>query len=201
MKKAKIVIASLLTLISLQGFSSDKNNTVSSRVDLRLVKHEDQLVYRLMYQSAIQGLVKVSIYDASGALMLTERIQNQTGFIRPYNFSALPVGEYTIEVSDGSEKTTRQIFHGISSLNESNDNQVKVSVQSLGDNQKYALSVLGECRSVEVKIYDAYNNLVFTELVAEPGNFRKVYDFSKIKLQNFTFVVENATSILHSASF
>jgi len=118
MKKMKIAIASFLTLMSLQGFSSDNSSVLSGKTVMRFEKQADQLVYRLVYLSKAQGWVKVSIYDATGNLLLTDHIQNQNGFARPYNFRELPVGEYTIEVADGSEKITQHVFHGVSSVSQ-----------------------------------------------------------------------------------
>lgn len=207
MKKCKLMIAALLTISSLNGFATDKEKTTAtatkSTTVLNIERASDKSVYRLVYQSKVEGLVRVSIYSEQGHLLLRDKIQNTTGFCRPYNFNALPIGNYTVTIEDAAGKITKSIAYGEeATIEASNASTVNVSVQEVTASAKYELKVVGSTQSpLQVKIYDAAYNVVFSEEITEKANFKKVYDLSKTGLTSLTFEVRNASGILTSTTF
>src|SRR5688572_10299134 len=67
--------------------------------------------FKLSYTRSELSSVKVSIYNDNHDLVFTETIRKISSFIRPYNFSDLPEGEYTIEVSDGTSSVTKTVTY------------------------------------------------------------------------------------------
>lgn len=69
-------------------------------------------VIKVLYTNTECCAVKVRLKDEKGTLILTDRIKEENGFMRPYNIEALPAGTYTVEVVDQtgthSEKVTIQ---------------------------------------------------------------------------------------------
>lgn len=196
MKQLKMTLASLLMVWSLQGFANDcrDDNATGAKVEMSIESGEDA-VYRLVYQSASEGIVNVSIYNERGTLLLTDRIRNVTRFSRPYNFRELPSGVYTIQITDASGTTTKTVQHGEASFPTAHQ-ELKVNINALAESTRYELSVLGDrSESVTVTIYDDRNNPIFSEQINEQGSFRKVYDLSKVRANGGAFEVTHAGTV------
>src|SRR5690606_17544863 len=67
---------------------------------------------KVFYQGEETGKVKVTIYDGKGRVVFKEIMKDTQNFMRPYNFSRLPSGRYTIELIDGHSKRVKEITHG-----------------------------------------------------------------------------------------
>ena len=52
--------------------------------------------YKLTYQGDETGKVTVSILDENNRTVFTEVLRDVTSFVRPYNFSELAEGQYSI---------------------------------------------------------------------------------------------------------
>ncbi len=201
------MIAALLTVSTLNGFAAGKekaaNVNTQSTIVLNIERESNKVVYRLVYQSKVEGLVKVSIYNEQGDLLLNDRIVNTSGFARPYNFNALPLGKYTLQIEDASGKVTKSIYHGKESVIESSQNSaLQIKIEAVEKSAKYELKVVGNLQEpLYVNIYNANGIVVFSEEISETKSFSKVYDLSKTGLTNMTFEVLSASEILESATF
>jgi hypothetical protein len=78
-----------------------------SESQMAVVRHGD--IFKVIYKSPYLSCVKMSIADKNGLEIFKEELICNQGFIRPYNFSDLPKGDYLIQLSDGSEKKTEKI--------------------------------------------------------------------------------------------
>jgi hypothetical protein len=133
--------------------------------------------YKLFYQGEKSGAVKVTIYDAKGQALLKDRMNHVENFMRPYNFSALPAGEYTIELVDGQGVRYEKITHSFASLID----LAKLRRLSKDEN-RYLLTVPNSGKNtLTVKIFDAEDNLKYESREAMNGNFGKVYNLSTVK--------------------
>ncbi|MFN3997997.1 hypothetical protein [Algoriphagus sp.] len=124
--------------------------------------------------NAPQGTLIVKITDADDRLVLRDRITKNVAFTKRYDLNALPVGNYSIEVSDSNGTLGTATFN----------TQVIVKplvysrVTALGDN-KYKLLVSNlEAKEVTVQIYDGMK-LIHTELIDNPQGLHKIYTIQK----------------------
>jgi hypothetical protein len=199
--------AALLTVLTLNGFAKGKDHATSvakpSVTVLTVERASNKVVYRLVYQSKVEGLVLISIYNEEGDLLLTDKVLNHTGFARPYNFQALPTGQYTLQIVDAQGTITKHIYHGELSVIESTlESPLQVSVQAVENTSKYELRVLGDHTApLQVTIYDAVGEVIHSEQIDENGSFRKVYDLSSIKASGLTFEVEKDSQVLQAVTF
>ena len=78
-----------------------------SPVGMSVMKYKN--IVKVFYKGEQPGKVKVTIYNAHGRAVYNETMRNIEDFMRPYNFSYLPAGDYTIEVSDAKGKRTQKV--------------------------------------------------------------------------------------------
>ncbi|SDL76249.1 hypothetical protein SAMN05421823_10851 [Catalinimonas alkaloidigena] len=74
---------------------------------------DDASVYRLYYpiSDGDKAKVKVSVYNEEGGHLYTDRIHSQRTFVRRYNLSQLPSGEYTFKIKNKEETREVVVFH------------------------------------------------------------------------------------------
>lgn len=132
--------------------------------------------FKVSYNREESSNVKVSIFNDHGQLVFSEVIHKVSSFVRPYNFSGLPEGRYTIEINDGNSKIIESVLHE-KTRSEKHVKWVPVN----GEDQKFVLSVSNKGTDViTVNIYDVWGNLKHTETQKITGDFAKVYNLKKI---------------------
>jgi hypothetical protein len=124
--------------------------------------------------TAPQGPLTVKITDSENRLVLRDRITKTEAFAKRYDFQALPVGSYSIEVSDSNGTLRTASF--------STEEKIKPAVFSrvtqVGENQYRLLVSNLEAKDVTVQIFDG-EQLIHTELVDNPQGLHKVYTIDK----------------------
>lgn len=124
--------------------------------------------------AAPQGILTVKITDANDRLVLRDRITKTEAFAKRYDLNSLPVGVYSIEVSDmnGTLRTatfdTKIVAKPV----------VYTRVTELGGNQYRLLVSNLEAKDVTVQIYDG-DKLIHTEQIDNPQGLHKVYTIDK----------------------
>jgi flagellar hook assembly protein FlgD len=143
--------------------------------------------FKVIYAGKEESKVKVTIYDQEEHVVFAESIISNGGFIRPYNFSELPKGDYKVCVTDHlgeySENVCNQTKHWLAHLGK------------LGHGINKCIVVIPhqeEVSEIEIQIYDQNQQLVYSEDQSIVSDFAKIYD-----LQNFekaTIQVVNKSS-------
>jgi len=188
MKKI-MISAALLTVLGapVSAFANDARDGVKGASKATVETATKNGVYNLVYRSAAPGIVKVTITNEVGQIVMFDQIEANSSFLRPYNLIALPAGSYTITVLDRNGKTSMPLVHAATSLASLARPTMQVKPVEA---KKYALTLLGiAADAVTVNIYDDKQNLVFTEEIAGKGSFTRVYDLTKIYASNFNFEV------------
>ena len=103
MKKTLSTLVVLLAIGSL-AFASGSPGTETG---IAVVKNG--ATYKLYYNGLQQMDVTISIRDASDRVVFREVLKKVDGFVRPYNFSHLSGGDYTIEIKNSNGLRTEKI--------------------------------------------------------------------------------------------
>jgi flagellar hook assembly protein FlgD len=191
MKKV-LISAALLTVLGANVWANP-GDEVKGAVKASVSTATKNGVYNLEYHGT--GMVKVTITNAAGEVVFTDQINTEGGFLRPYNFTSQPAGTYTLTVLDRNGRATLPLVHGTAQLRPTA--QIK-PVQE----KKFELTLLGSnAEEVSVNIYDAAQNLVFTDQINKQGSFSRVYDLTKIHTSNFTFEVLSQGGVITKKQF
>lgn len=147
-------------------------------------------VFKLLYKGAKVSDVKVSIVDATNKLVFSETVKKVDGFMRPYNFSALKEGEYTITIEDAAGEKVEKVSYRSGQISK------LVTVKPVGDQGKYLLTATGKgSERITVNIFDSADNLLYNESKATLGDFAQVYNLSKVSGSlTFEIVHENGNA-------
>jgi hypothetical protein len=133
-------------------------------------------VYNIYYSSTEAGKVKVSILNSKRELVFTEVFNNVSSFKRPYNFSQLTEGQYTIVVEDKKGKQVEQVNYTMNKV----ASFISVTEAANSEN-KYILNVTNNgTEEVLVKIFSG-ETLIHSQNVKVTGNFGLVYNLTKVK--------------------
>ena len=155
-------------------------------------------VYDVYYKGTEEGNVTVSIYNNSNVLVFTETINNVTSFKRPYNFSNLAQGEYTIVLEDKNGKQVENVSYRMSTVN----SFIHVSEVANAEN-KYFLNVTNDgTESVYVKILNNENEVLHEQQLKVTGTFGLIYNLSQVKSSSeITFEITTASGKVQRMTF
>lgn len=187
MKKMMTMMAGLLfSTLVFAGGTGDEPSSASGVAIL----HGGEGVFKLLYKGAKVSDVKISIADARNKLVFNETVKSVDGFMRPYNFSALKEGEYTITITDGSGEKVEKVSYRSSQVSK------LVSIKPVGEQGKYLLTAAGKgSERITVNIFDSADNLVYNESKSTLGDFAQVYNLTKIHGSlTFEIVHENGVA-------
>lgn len=108
MKKITLVFVFAFLAVSLVN-ANDVNP--KSPVGMSVMKYKN--IVKVFYKGEQTGKVKVNIYNEQGKLVFNEILRNTENFMRPYNFSFLPAGEYTIELLDAQGTRSQKVAYTV----------------------------------------------------------------------------------------
>lgn len=185
------ITALLFTLASIT-FAATANNPTPFTV----VPSAKTSVYNIYYSSSEAGKVKVSILNSARRLVFTEAFANVSSFKRPYNFSQLEEGQYTIVIEDKNGKHVDQVNYTMNKVH----SFISV-VEAANEENKYILNVTNNgSEEVLVKIFSGAS-LLHSQSLKVTGNFGLVYNLTKIKSpETITFEVTTGsgkTQVIH----
>lgn len=176
-------ILSLVALLIVIGQVHANPAAPKSPVGMSVVKSGE--VVKLFYRGEKTGNVKVTIYNERGEEVYAETLRKTEHFMRPYNISALPDGNYTIELRDEQGTRTQNVTH-----NRAEKKRVAhlTRLISIGKN-KYMLAVPNDGRdALTVKIFNEKEELLYENTEVIVGDFARLYNLNKVK-GNHTFEI------------
>jgi hypothetical protein len=154
-------------------------------------------VYNVNYKSLETGRVKISIFNERNTMVFSEVLNNVASFNRPYNFSELQAGVYTIVLEGKDGKQIQTITHTV------NKPSTFISVKEVASAvKKYQVNVISSTtETVSVRIYNATSDLIHEETMTVNGFSGFIFDLNQIKSNNITFEVSTASGKTERASF
>jgi len=165
------VLALVIFLFSTAVFAN------TTPIKMLVVSDATRGVYKVVYRNAESGKVKVSIYTGSHELVFSETIANVESFVRPYNFSNLSQGAYTIVVEDKNGKTEEKVDYFFKKV----ESEVEVT-KIANESNKYLLSVENrETDLIQVRIIDQNSNLLHEQSMTVNGKFSVIYNLNQVK--------------------
>lgn len=142
-------------------------------------------VFKLFYKGTRPSDVTVTILDEKGVAVYKETLRNVESFMRPYNFSSLKEGEYTIELNHEDGKQLQKIsYHNTVAAPQ----KKLMNLLRVPGTDKYMLRVSNKGSEVlEVNVYNAEHSLVYSGTEKIEGDFAKIYDLNEV---GHGFVIE-----------
>lgn len=170
-------------------------NANASNVDpktplgMSVVKAGD--ICKLFYRGEQPGDVRVYIYNEHGRIVFSEVIRKTDNFMRPYDFSSLPEGNYTIALSDGHVKHIGKVGH----FHPAHILPMRV-IRANKDENRYVLAVPNVGNDVlTIRVFDQRHSLLFEGKEPVNGNFAKVYNLNDVKGEHLFEVTDREGTI------
>ncbi len=135
---------------------------------------KSESTFALVYQAEESATVKVSIRDEANKLVFVEVLRDVNGFIRPYNFSTLPEGNYSIVIEGEGTKQVEKIayFAGTS--------QKRAFVTKLVGDRFLVSAPVTQEEQLTIRIYNQRQQLLHKETHAVDSDFAKIYRIEKL---------------------
>jgi len=185
----KSMLVAAIAMVASVAFATEPNPKVV------VIGQKQSGTYKVIYEGAKQGKVKMNIRNSAGETLFTETIASSNGFIRPVNFTGLEFGEYTIEIADAAGKQIQKVQYQSAAVAKN------VHVAKVNGEGKYLLAVANKnAEQINVKIFDGENNLVHDQNVTVNGNLGLVYNLKQISGAP-TFEVTDNTGVVKTVKY
>jgi hypothetical protein len=195
--KTKSLFFAAFVLVSSLAVAAGKDEP--RNIGMAIVPVKGSEVFKVIYKGETAGKVKLNIYNSESRVILTQTFNSTQGFIVPVNFAGLEAGEYTIELIDAAGKKVEKVSFGAKvAASKKTAHISNIDKQ----NGKFLLSVVNPTAGevVNVKIYDAENNLIHSETKTVDGDFATVYKFNP-GTTSLTFEVSDSTGKIKTVRF
>jgi hypothetical protein len=161
------------------------------------VRESKNSVFKVQYVSEQKGLVAVSILDKKNTIVFQEEIYSNGSFIRPYNFSNLAEGEYTIVMKDENGEQRQTLNYSIAkSTSYAHVSEIK------NQKSKYWLNIVNNgAEKMNVRIYSLTGELLYEQSVTVEGSYSKVFNVSQLKQPAVVFEVSNNKGVVYTSLF
>jgi hypothetical protein len=177
MKKMNVFVF----VLAMVGCAAALGNSKFSESKIAVLKNGN--VFKVIYQGPMESTVKVTIVSPDDQEIFTEKIISDGAFIRPYNFSKLPEGDYKICIDDQNGRQEKTLCHTESSEPEHNHGSTVADQELISHvvkirnaKNKYLVSVLHRNEdAVKIQIYDQHQQLIHSEMQKLNNDFAKVY--------------------------
>jgi hypothetical protein len=181
----KFLLSLLAVAMIASGASATGNDDTKSPTGVAVLKSGS--TFKVIYKGDKEGTVKVTIYDAASKTVFSETLRKVESFVRPYNFSSLPEGDYTIEVADQNGKQVEKIGYYKGVLKR----YVNLKKLAAADS-RYLLTVTNKGKeSLTIEIFNNAGRLVFSDKQNINGDFGKVYNLKGLP-GDFSFQVTDS---------
>lgn len=168
----KKMIAFALTLAAFNLTYAMSFNDPFKDSNLKIVRQGD--VFKLVYPEPCQAPVQIAIYDKRGTEIYSEILDASNGFIRPYNMSELPRGDYKICVTDNSGERTEEI-------NTHKESWGARIVRLNTPEEKYLISIPNQNDGkATISIYDTDSRILYKDEVKTKDGFATVFVLKEI---------------------
>jgi hypothetical protein len=192
MKKISLLFVGVLfcTLV----FANGTDDPSASTSSVAVTNATGSSLFKLYYTANVADDVKVSIISSKGKVVFSETIKKIKGFIRPYNFNGLDVGEYAIQIENAAGKKIEKVYYGAGKIDK------LVNVVKLADHGKYLFTVKSKTAdNVNVNIYDANNQLIHTQKKYIDKEFAEVFNLKNINA--FTIEVTDKNGLVKTMKY
>ncbi|ELR73661.1 hypothetical protein C900_02065 [Fulvivirga imtechensis AK7] len=185
---AALLIAGASVYANVNGIT-----TVDPKKSVAIIQNV-QAKYKLVYLKESKGTVRIDILNEAGKQVHSQSVSNDGGFAQQFDFSSLPYGMYTFEVTHPDGTKIAEVVNHLKP-EKAVSTGLRAGVLDINDNNKFRLAVLkSNSDPINVKIYDEQNRLLHEDVIAGDEGFRKTYDLKNVKASSFRFEVSDNNS-------
>lgn len=179
-----LLVGVLISTLAFANGTDEPNETSSVAVTNSL----GSSLVKVYYKADQAGNVKISILK-NGKLLFTETLTKVAGFVRPYNFSGLQAGEYTVQIEDKQGKRTEKVDYLAGRI------EKYISIVKLAEEGKYLLSVNSRSRDkINVSVYNHKNEILHSQDKTVSNAFAEVLNLKDIN--RFTIEVSDSQGVI-----
>jgi hypothetical protein len=176
--------AVLIMVISTAAFAA--SGPLGENAKFKVLTKSDTK-YELIYVSAAQSDVRVSIIDEAGRTIETSFVKDAMKFRQIFDFSQLAAGKYSLVVKN-NEGSAREAIDHLPYKETLQGFVVKIP------NKKALRLHVGDFNKsepVKVNIYDANDRVIHKDEINHNQAFSKVYNMSKASAGEYRVVIAN----------
>ncbi|QSE96321.1 hypothetical protein [Fulvivirga lutea] len=185
----KNLLVALALIANITAFGSERSKVK--------VTNDSTAIFKVYYTSPVSNKVRVNIYNEDGKKVFSEIIKNENGFVRPYNMSNLPAGNYKFEIVDNEDVRAYEFAFNNAPANAEG---LTVFVNKFSDNKFFLGLGNASNQEVTIKIMDENRNEVYSATENVVSQFSQLFNLEAVK-SGVTFKVMSNGITVKEISF
>lgn len=182
MKTQKVIIGMLLMVMSMGAFATEGEKRKAATPKMEVISDEVN-IYKVLFMGKGDAKTTINIWNEN-KLVYTETIKKLNAFVRPYNFSQMPEGTYTLEIIEGNSISKKVIYHGVDApvfMEELTYPKVIKIDPLTGEEAVYKLTIVNPGKvKANIKIYDGNQKEVYNMVESFENIFSQLYNLKEI---------------------
>ncbi|WKN45723.1 hypothetical protein [Tunicatimonas pelagia] len=156
-----------------------------TKISVRSLENESKKALIRVASVGSSEQATLRIKDENGRTLYRETLNGEDAYMKKYDFSRLPSGEYVVEVRTANG-TTKEAF----SLNEGAAQAVYFKPAIKVEPQKVSVVFKNQINSsVSLKLFDQDGRVLYEERVASQEKFAKGLDLSKLNRGQYSLAI------------
>ena len=192
-KQTLLLCAALVALLSGTFAYAHSGEATPKGVTVRVISlPTNRMVVTTQTISAEPLLIE--LLDETGRPLHFQKVKKQPAFAQSYNLSRLPDGKYLVRVSNSDYHYTLpvEVAKGIATVKKDQAEEIQRPLVQVAHGKVDVWSRVPAASAVTVKIFDAKQNVLFSEVATvENGIFNQRYNLSD--LEQGTYVLTLTT--------
>ncbi|GAB2782670.1 hypothetical protein GCM10027275_28070 [Rhabdobacter roseus] len=184
MKKQTLLLCAALMALLTSTFSYAHNHgSTPKSVTVRVISLPTNRMV-VTTQMVSTEAVTIELLDETGRPLHFQKVRKQPAFAQSYNLSRLPDGKYLVRVSNADYHYTIpvQVTKGVAEVKKNEAEEIQRPQVQVANGKVDVWSRVPVSSSVAVKIFDAQQNLLFSEVATvENGIFSQRYNLSDLE--------------------
>ena len=176
------IIAALLIVISAAKSNANTDST-SVGIFCKVVAQEKEDSFKLIYQGTKKGNVSIQWIDNNSQVLYKENLKSSESFVKQYDLTTLPDGEYTIKLKADDYEFTKEVVLGVDKAN------VKMSVRNLGERKVLLTGYPTVRTNLSIVVLNDQSERIFQQSLENATVVQKKFVFNQVDTRSVTFVI------------
>ncbi len=169
-------------------------NVIASEPIITTSNDSKSLVLQLEAKSAATS---VRLVDVEGNIIFNDNAENAKAYMKKFDLNALPQGFYILELDDSLRTLTYSVEVDKNNVNILSKEESLKPVYTKNEN-KLLLNFLNVGKkSIEIKVLDSKNNILFDEVVSDTVVLEKVFNFETAPKDTYSIVVKKQNEVYY----
>jgi hypothetical protein len=183
----KTLAAFLIVLSAAKSYAHTDSTSVG--IFCKVVAQEKGDSFKLIYQGNKKANVSIKWIDNNSHVLYSENVKSSDSFVKQYDLTTLPKGEYTVKVVADDYEFTKEVITGAAV-------EMKMAIRNLGDKKVLLTGYPVKSTDLFIVVLNDKSERIFEQSISDATTIQKKFVFDQIDTDNVTFMIYSNDNVV-----